>query len=58
MSAYVSQALERWDADERLARMLAKMHAEGGSPTTADRDWARHELGLDDPEEMLWSLVG
>jgi hypothetical protein len=38
--------------------MLAKMHAEGGSPTTADRDWARHELGLDGLQETPWSVAG
>ena len=58
VSAYVSHALERWDADERLAKMLARMHAEPGAPSSADRDWARHELGLDGMQELPWSLAG
>jgi Arc/MetJ-type ribon-helix-helix transcriptional regulator len=58
VSAYVSHALERWDADEKLAKMLARMHAGGGAPSGADRDWARHELGLDGTQELPWSLAG
>ena len=58
VSAYVSHALERWDADERLAKMLAQANAGRGAPSSADRDWARHELGLDGTQELPWSLAG
>ena len=55
VSAYVSHALERWDADEKLAKMLAKENAGRGAPSSA---WARHELGLDGTQELPWSLAG
>jgi hypothetical protein len=32
------------------------VHAGGGSPTSADRAWARHALGLDGAQEGPWSL--
>jgi Arc/MetJ-type ribon-helix-helix transcriptional regulator len=58
VSAYIAQAMQRWDADEELARTLARVHAGGGSPTPADREWARHTLGLDGPQEEAWTLAG
>jgi Arc/MetJ-type ribon-helix-helix transcriptional regulator len=57
VSAYISQAMARQDADEELAATLAKAHAESGSPTSVDRDWARHALGLDGELEAPWSLI-
>jgi Arc/MetJ-type ribon-helix-helix transcriptional regulator len=47
VSAYISQALARRDADEDLADMLAEMNEEYGPPTEADRAWARRALGID-----------
>jgi Arc/MetJ-type ribon-helix-helix transcriptional regulator len=47
VSAYVSQALARRDADDELADMLAEIYAEAGPPTDEDRAWARHALGLE-----------
>jgi Arc/MetJ-type ribon-helix-helix transcriptional regulator len=46
VSAYISQALARRDADEELAETLAEIYAEAGQPTAADRAWARRALGL------------
>ena len=46
VSAYISQALARRDADEELAEAVAEIYAEGGQPTAADRAWARQALGL------------
>ena len=46
MSAYISQALARRDADEELAETVAEIYAETGEPTDADRTWARQALGL------------
>lgn len=57
VSAYIAHALERWDADEELANLLAKAHADG-MPTSADLDWARRALGLDGAQEQTWTLVG
>jgi uncharacterized protein (TIGR02118 family) len=47
VSAYISQALRRRDADDELQEMLAEVYAQTGPPTDADRAWARHALGLD-----------
>jgi Arc/MetJ-type ribon-helix-helix transcriptional regulator len=47
VSAYISEALARRDADEELREMLAEMAAEYGPPSEADRAWARRALGLD-----------
>jgi hypothetical protein len=46
VSAYISQALARRDADEELAETVAEIYAETGAPTAADRMWARQVLGL------------
>lgn len=46
VSAYISQALARRDADEQLAETVAEIYAEMGEPTDADRAWARQALGL------------
>jgi Arc/MetJ-type ribon-helix-helix transcriptional regulator len=46
VSAYISQALARRDADEELAETVAEIYAEVGQPTAADRAWARQALGL------------
>jgi Arc/MetJ-type ribon-helix-helix transcriptional regulator len=56
VSEYISQAIARRAADEELAATLATVHAGGGSPTSADRAWARHALGLDGAQEGPWSL--
>jgi len=47
VSAYISQALARRDADDDLREMLAEIYAETGQPNEADRAWARQALGLD-----------
>lgn len=47
VSAYISQALARRDADDELQEMLAEIYAQTGPPTDADRAWARQALGLD-----------
>jgi Arc/MetJ-type ribon-helix-helix transcriptional regulator len=47
VSAYISQALARRDADEELREMLAEIYAEIGQPDDSDRTWARQALGLD-----------
>lgn len=47
VSAYISQALARRDADEELLEMLSEIYAEAGPPTGADRAWARQALGLE-----------
>jgi Arc/MetJ-type ribon-helix-helix transcriptional regulator len=46
VSAYISQALARRDADEELAETVAEIYSEAGQPTAADRTWARQALGL------------
>jgi len=46
VSAYISRALARRDADDELAEALAEIYAEAGQPTAADRAWARQALGL------------
>jgi Arc/MetJ-type ribon-helix-helix transcriptional regulator len=46
VSAYISQALARRDADEELAETVAEIYAEMGEPTESDRAWARQALGL------------
>jgi len=46
VSAYISQALTRRDADDELAETVAEIYAEAGLPTAADRAWARQALGL------------
>lgn len=47
VSAYISQALARRDADEELAETIAEIYAETGPPTETEREWARQALGLD-----------
>jgi hypothetical protein len=47
VSAYISQALARRDADEDVAEMIAEIYAESGPPTEDDRLWARRALGLE-----------
>jgi len=46
VSAYISQALARRDADDELADTVAEIYVETGPPTAADRVWARQPLGL------------
>jgi Arc/MetJ-type ribon-helix-helix transcriptional regulator len=47
VSAYISQALARRDADEELAETIAEIYAESGHPTEEDRLWARRVLGIE-----------
>ena len=47
VSAYISQALARRDADDELREMLAEIYLEVGQPDASDRAWARQALGLD-----------
>jgi len=47
VSAYISQALARRDADEELAEAIAEIYAEAGAPTAEDRAWARRALGIE-----------
>jgi antitoxin ParD1/3/4 len=47
VSAYISQALARRDADDELQEMLAEIYTQAGPPTDEDRAWARHALGMD-----------
>lgn len=47
VSAYISQALARRDADDELREMLAEIYTEVGQPYASDRAWARQALGLD-----------
>jgi Arc/MetJ-type ribon-helix-helix transcriptional regulator len=47
VSAYISQALARRDADDELREMLAEIYMEVGQPDASDRAWARQALGLD-----------
>jgi Arc/MetJ-type ribon-helix-helix transcriptional regulator len=47
VSAYISRALARRDADEDLAEAIAEIYADAGQPTGADRAWARRVLGLE-----------
>ena len=46
VSAYISQALARRDADEELAESIAEIYAETGPPSEEDRTWARRVLGI------------
>ena len=47
VSAYISEALARRDADEQVLEMIAEIYAETGQPTEEDRAWARRALGLE-----------
>jgi Arc/MetJ-type ribon-helix-helix transcriptional regulator len=47
VSAFISQALARRDADEEMAATIAEIYAESGQPTEEDRLWARSVLGLE-----------
>lgn len=47
VSAFISQALARRDADEDLAETITEIYAEAGQPTEEDRLWARRVLGLE-----------
>jgi uncharacterized protein (TIGR02118 family) len=47
VSAFISQALARRDADEELAETIAEIYAESGQPTEEDRLWARRVLGIE-----------
>lgn len=47
VSAYISQALARRDADEELADTIAGIYAETGQPSAEDRLWARRVLGIE-----------
>ena len=46
VSAYISQALARRDADDDLAESIAEIYAETGPPTAEERTWARQVLGI------------
>jgi Arc/MetJ-type ribon-helix-helix transcriptional regulator len=47
VSAFISQALTRNDADAELAKTIAEIYADTGQPTEEDRLWARRVLGLE-----------
>jgi Arc/MetJ-type ribon-helix-helix transcriptional regulator len=47
VSAFISRALARRDADEELAETIAEIYRESGQPTEEDRLWARRVLGLE-----------
>jgi Arc/MetJ-type ribon-helix-helix transcriptional regulator len=47
VSAYISQALARRNADEEMFETIAEIYAENGQPTEEDRLWARRVLGLE-----------
>jgi antitoxin ParD1/3/4 len=47
VSAYISQALARRDADEELAESIAEIYAETGPPSEEERTWARRVLGIE-----------
>jgi Arc/MetJ-type ribon-helix-helix transcriptional regulator len=47
VSAFISQALARRDADEEMAETIAEIYSESGQPTEEDRLWARRVLGLE-----------
>jgi Arc/MetJ-type ribon-helix-helix transcriptional regulator len=47
VSAYISQALARRNADEDLAETIAEIYAETGQPAEEDRLWARRVLGIE-----------
>jgi Arc/MetJ-type ribon-helix-helix transcriptional regulator len=47
VSAFISHALARRDADEDLAETITEIYAETGQPTEEDRLWARRVLGLE-----------
>ena len=46
VSAYISEALARRDADEELADSIAEIYAEAGPPAEEERAWARRVLGI------------
>jgi Arc/MetJ-type ribon-helix-helix transcriptional regulator len=45
VSAYISQALARRDADEEFSEDIAESYEEADEPTDEDHDWARRVLG-------------
>lgn len=47
VSAFISQALARRNADEEMAETIAEIYEESGHPTEEDRRWARRVLGLE-----------
>ena len=47
VSAYISQALARRNADEELAETIAEIYAEAGQPAEEERLWARRVLGIE-----------
>jgi Arc/MetJ-type ribon-helix-helix transcriptional regulator len=47
VSAFISHALARRDADEELAETITEIYGETGHPTEEERLWARQVLGLD-----------
>ena len=47
VSAFISQALARRNADEELAETIAEIYTETGHPGEEDRLWARRVLGLE-----------
>ncbi len=46
VSAFVAEAIVERRRYEDLSELLDEMAAEAGSPTDADRAWARDALGL------------
>jgi hypothetical protein len=47
VSAYISQALARRDADEEFFEDIAESYEEAGEPTNEDHAWARGGLELE-----------
>jgi Arc/MetJ-type ribon-helix-helix transcriptional regulator len=44
-SAYIAEAVQRWQLQESLAALVADMIAEHGSPSPEDYAWADEVLG-------------
>ncbi|MBV8295824.1 MAG: toxin-antitoxin system antitoxin subunit [Acidimicrobiia bacterium] len=47
LSGYIAATLAERQDYEDLAALLVEMEEESGSPSKADRRWARRALGLD-----------
>ncbi len=47
VSAFVAKTIQQHGRHTDLADLLEEMSAEAGTPTAADRTWARAALGLD-----------
>jgi Arc/MetJ-type ribon-helix-helix transcriptional regulator len=48
VSAYVTQAIKRFQEEQELAELIALMVAKGGEPSEEDSQWARHALGIEE----------